>query len=1069
MEPTTPPELRIAAALITKDSTATIREALASVRPFVDHVFVYDTGSTDGTVELLESMNHDAPLWADPQTGIVVDPTVERDQDAPPLVEVPLAPITVQKGEWRDDFAWARQQSWNMIPTDEFGWALWLDDDDVVQGAQWLRPLIMQAHPACDGFIFQYDYARDESGACVCVLWRERLLRLSAGYYWLNPVHEVLVPPGRPAALAMVPAEQIRYIHNRPPERYSPDRNLKILQRQRTLDLENGEPTSPRTLAYLGTELMAKGDFVGAIPYLHEYLQHPDAGIGDERSQVHHKLAICLRVIGNPMGAVEAEMMGLRERDDWSETYIGLAQAFEQLGQYDRAIREAHRALELGVPRTALIVNPLEFTLLPWITIANSCVQLGRGDQAKAAMQQALAAAPDNPQVKARAAEIEALVARSEIEQAVHHLREVLVRHDENLKAYMLMEHAVPYVVEEQPGIVKARADQREMVAHYLRPEEYERWYRDEPKESTVPDEHVENIGQYIPRAQRLLEGLLEQEKQLGRKPRLLDLGSNDMWMGCFLWKSAGIHVDGVELNRQSVEKGLKRMETFGAPGKLLHGNLYDAPLLTKGRKYDAVSLFEVLEHVPDVEKTLDLMESLLKPGGTIYISTPNGAYERGLIDGWANVERKGHLRAIPVHELVDRFQARGVVQTVELQHGDRVTFASYTPAPRKSRVVLYAGAGWEPWSPASIRTTGLGGSETALVQVAMRLADRGHHVTVYSGAETGFYGGAMFRPFTAWDPTDDPDLLIVSRVAHVFDNPIGAKKTALWCHDHSYPGVLTEERSAGIDHVVVLSEWQKERFARLYPFLQDRLTLIRNGISETSLDGSESRYPDRDRPFAERAPRVVYSSSADRGLDVLLQVWPRIRESVPDAELHVFYGWDVFDRVAATNPGLLGYKQHVLQLVDAAGGEQGGVFMRGRVGQQVLAEEMQNARVWGYPGWFLETSCIGAMEARAAGLPIVCSDLGALKETVGEHGLLLPWGPDEDVRCNETPEYQDRFVKAVVDRLTDEQVWTHWHREAITNVHGLDWSYRIVEWEQLIPTRKTGKQKRSSRAKAKK
>lgn len=1054
---------KIAACLITKDSAETIERAIDSIRPFVDEICVYDTGSTDETVELLEGLNDDV-LYISPE-GVFRRPIEMSSEDLESGFQtVPLAPIRVERGEWRGDFAWAREQSYAMV-SDDVEWTLWLDDDDEVVGAQHFRMLAAQAPPDLDGYIFMYDYARDEHGQCVCQLWRERLMRRSAGYRWLNPVHEVQVPPDRPAVLANIPPEQVRYVHHRPPERgiADPDRNLRILVAQRSEALESGELPGPRTLAYIGTELMAKGDLAPAIPYLEEYLRHPEAGWSDERSQVYHKLAACLRAIGNPQAAVEAEMQALRERDDWAETYVGLSLSFAMLGQWDRAVREAKRGLDLGVPQTPLIVNPLEFTLLPLLTIAEGCVHLNRPDEAQAALERALALSPGNTYAQAKAAELRALLAQNEILGAVLLLRETLVRHDENLKAYVLLEQAVPYVIAERPELVKARADQREMVAHYLRPKEYDRWYREEPKESTVEDDFVPEIGEYIPRAKRLLEGLREQEASLGRKPRLIDLGANDMWLACYLWCQAEYVVDGIELNRQSVEKGLARMERFGAPGKLHHGNIAEASALLNGARYDAVSLFEVIEHVPDVEAALDICEGLLAPGGIVYVSTPNGAYERGAINAWARVERKGHLRAIPVHDLIDTFSRRGEVEFSELQHDDRVTFASYRPKPRKGRVTFYAGAGWEPWSPASINQGGLGGSETALVQVATRLAGAGYQVTVYSGSEPGFFAGALYRPFTAWDPTDEPDLLVVSRLCHVFDNPIGAKRSALWCHDHSYPGQLTEARAEKIDSIVVLSRWQQHRFARLYPFAASKLKLIRNGITVRGPDG-EDRHPDAKRPFAERAPRVVYSSSADRGLDVLLELWPQIRAEVPEAELHVFYGWQVFDRVAMTNPALLAYKARVLELVEQAGAEEGGVFMRGRVGQRELAAEMMDARVWGYPTNFLETSCIGAMEARAAGLAIVTSDLGALAETVGEHGYLVPWEADEDEPHNASAGYREMFVKRVVAALTDERGWLELHRAARRGVASLDWNTRVAAWEKLMAPPAAAKKRRRAK-----
>ena len=1061
---------KIAACLIVKNSAATIERAIDSIRLYVDEINIYDTGSTDGTVELLERLNEKKSQGFVKQTGLPVedwDETLDVDAfqkvalDDHPHTAVALAPIRVQRGEWRDDFSWARQRSFEMA-SDDCDWLLWLDDDDEIVGAPNLRVFADRAPADLDGFVFQYDYAQDEAGNCVCVLWRERLIRKSAGYEWRGPVHEVLVPPdGKAPNFAGIPAEQCRYIHARPAGRYDPDRNLDILRKQAADAEAAGVPVDPRTLAYLGTEHMAKGAFAEALPFLERYLAHPDAGFGDERAQIHHKLATCLRSLGNVQAAVGCELAATAERDDWAENMIGLAQSFAMLGQWDRAERWAKRALEQGMPQSPLILNPLEFTLIPLTVIADAAINTGRSEEARAAITRALQIVPANEWIRAKHAEIERLVGENEIVGALMLLREVLVRHDENLKAWHLVSECVPYIVAERPEIVKARADQREMVLHYLRPAEYLRWYKDEPKESSLTDDHIDMVGEWLGRVAGLEQGLREQEAELGRKPRLLDLGCNDWWMGEYFARQ-GYRCDGVELNQRSYDLALERIERFGRDVTVVQGDLHDAAKLlneageglARGAvetvKYDAVSMFEVFEHVPDIEFTLDRIEDLVAPGGRVYLSTPNGAFEQGQLPGWAKVERKGHLRALPLSELAEVLSPRGEIVALGQTNGDRVGFAAYKPGRKKGRVVFYAGAGWEPWSPASINTTGLGGSETALVQVSARLAADGWDVRVYSGAEPGLYAGALWRPFTAWDPTDECDLLVVSRLAHVFDNPIGARQTALWCHDHSYPGILTEERAAKIDHVVVLSDWQRDRFARLYPWVEEKLTIIRNGITLNGIGEDDDRYPDADRPFADRKPRCVYSSSADRGLDVMLEVWPKIRDQVPDAELHVFYGFDILDRVAIANPGLLAYKQHVLKLAADAGGEDGGVFLRGRIGQKDLIEEMQQARVWSYPTAFMETSCIGAMEARASGLAIVTSDLAALAETVGDHGCLIPSPGGEEEPVNGSPVYKRRFVSQVVKALSDERAWKRMHLAARDGFDELSWDPRTEQWAAL-------------------
>lgn len=1053
--------MKIAACLITRNSETVLERALTSIRPFVQGVFIYDTGSTDGTFELVEKLNETTELEVELPAAADVNGEQESGK-----ATIPLAPITIRRGEWRDDFAWAREQSFTM-PDDSFDWVLWLDDDDVIVNAEQLPVLAATAPAEVDGYVLFYDYARDEAGNCVCQLWRERLIRRDRGYEWKGVVHEVLCPPeGRPSGMVMVPPEQIHYRHERPADRYPSDRNLALLRAEAGRD---GEQTTPRTLAYLGTELMTTGDqsnVAEACQWFERYLNHPEATWSDERVQVHHKLAACLRILGRVEAAAEIEFRALRERDDWAETYSGLCETFAVMGEWARSEHWAKLCLQTyeqtdrGVRTTPIIINPLELTFLPYVRLSEACVNTGRYQEAKDWLAKAAAIAPQHPLVTERAALYEKHQFEGELVQAMLTLREASIRFDENLKALILLEHA-PYVIQDHPAIVQARAAARENTAHttvrvIAEPNaEYLRWYADEPKESTVTDEMVPHAGDGFHRVSFLEQGLAEQEAELGRKPTVLDLGCNDFWMGAYLM-GKGYQVDGVELNLRSYELALERAERFrgGGPAPLIvHGDLHDAHRLLDGCRYDAISLFEVIEHVADPAKTMAACEKLLNPGGRVYISTPDGAFEQGRLARWQVTERKGHLRAWPAHEFADRVSARGVIKTMDFGQG--LTVLSYTPAKRRGKVVFFAGPCFEKWHPQQALTTGLGGSETALVQVATRLGLAGWQVKVYADVDPAMSaGGVIWRPHTAWDPMEDCDAMVVSRIPGAFEAPMRAPTRVLWCHDHSYPGLLTEELAARMTHVVTLSEWQRARFARLYPFLEGKLELIRNGITTVGLDGAD-RYPDGERSFSERKPRCVYSSSADRGLDVLLELWPQIRERVPDAELHVFYGFEILDRAAIVTPGLAEYKRKVLDLADLVGGEDGGVFLRGRTAQPVLAEEMQQARVWSYPTGFLETSCIGAMEARAAGLPIVTSELGALRESVGAHGQMIPWALEETEPWNQDRSYRTSFVDAVCRLLTDEQAWDGWHRRARAGVAGLDWSRRIPGWERVLRARK--------------
>ena len=1052
--------------LIVRNSEHCIERSLDSVRPFVDGIFVFDTGSTDGTVELLRKLARRKIGYVETDAG---------------RVKMPLAPITVKRAKPSEvptsedgllgDFSWARDQSFAMVP-EEFDFLAWMDDDDIVVGAQHLRSLASKAHPALDGYVMFYDYARDpETGANVCALWRERLLRRKSPeeWGWRNAVHEVWLPhehTGLVPNYLMLPPFQVHYRHERPEGRYASTRNLRILERVVKEEVAAGREPDPRTKAYMGTELMSHGQFQAAVPWLNSYLEDGRTSVGDERSQVYHKLAICLRALGQPMASIEVEFTAIKERDDWAENAVGLAESFAEIGEWKRCETWAHRAIELGQPQSMLILNPLEFTLIPYVRIAQAQIAQKRYETAAEWIGKAMAIQPSNPIVlqTARQAETEGL--RERAVQALLTLRELCVRFDENWKAHEILENA-PYIVGDDARVVQARAMQRENVMHALRPDEYRRWYEDEPKETGVADDLLESAADHLAvRVKFLLAQAQQFETEHGRKPRMLDLGCNDGWMAAYLWQKGEFVCDGVELNKEAAQHAAERLARFGSPGRIVQGDIHDAyelldiayagdtsvPSIITGddprQPYDIVSCFEVFEHVPDTDRLLSVMESLLTPDGIACVTTPNGAYEDGNLPMWQIVERKGHLRALTAVELGAILASRGSIENMIVHDEGRLTYAAWKPGRKKGKVIFYAPGAYEQWSAESINATGIGGSETCLIYLALGLAEREMDVRVYSDAKPGVIGNTIWRPSSAFDPTEEADAIIVSRHPGAFNVELHAPIRALWCHDATYGEMMNPRLAERMTDVICLSDWSQRSFEEQYPFLAGKTRVIRNGISLVSGKG-DPKFPNGDRTFGERKPRCIYSSSADRGLDKLLEWWPRIRRIVPDAELHVFYGWETLDRAAIMRPDLLAFKAKILELLSAAGGEQGGIFMRGRIGQNALYSEMQEARVWSYPTYFAETSCIGAMEARAAGLALVTSDHAALHETVGEHGLLLTVGDSYTPELD--TDYEDKFVGAVAKLLADEETWTRWHTVAREGIEDLTWARRLDDWMALV------------------
>lgn len=994
----------------------------------VDFVVVVDTGSSDRTVEIAK------------QRGCRV---------------VDFA--------WCDDFSAARTVSYEALPAVDF--TLWADCDDIIEGAEHLHGLAANMPPAIAGTIHRYDYAQDANGNCTCELWRERLVRQGIGEHWDLPVHEVLKVPGQ-----LMHAEQGVWRHRTPLERERDvERNYKILKAD--YEKAGDELPSVRTIAYLGTEALALGRREEAIACFEEHLAHPEATWDQERCQVAHKLSLAIRMPQEGESEPSAEVLeasagaayrAIQERPDWADGYIDLAEISMVRGESERALAFCDTAQRLDPPRTLLIINPMLYSYQPELIRSVALSKLNRAEEALEATEKVLAVTPERQDIHAQAQAIRGVLMAERAKEQFLGLREILVRHDENWKATKLME-CCPYFLLDRPEIGQARMDQREMTLHALEPEVYEGYYRDNPGEAPFELQGVPiaDAHETFHRLAFLRAGLDATAKRRGVSKadlRVLDLSANDGWCLANLaeagYGTAGA-LHGCELNTGAAQRAAAREQLVDLDAaEVVEANLFDAAEHFDPASYDAVVCFETIEHVPDTRALLEQMCRFASDvnSGQIFVSTPDGAFERGNIGDWARVESKGHLRAMRAPDLAAELCEFGRIDELALEQ--RLVVAALTPMPRAGKVIFYAGL--VDALPEKILEQGMGGSETALVKMAEHFARRGYDVRVYAGGGGGLRGDhvsvdrdehsggqVLYCPAAAWDPGERCDLFVASRLPEAFDRTIAAGRRALWLHDADYADRLTEERAARATDIIVLSEFQREHLSERYPFLADHpgLFVSRNGI-ETEFF---KRLP------KNRKPWVVYSSSPDRGLDVLLECWPRVLELCAEADiepqLHHTYA-PVYAEFRKQYPHLQAFHAGIEKLQAATES----VVAHDHMNQRELARLFAKSKVWAYPSWtspsseaFPEISCITAVEAQAAGCVPVALKNGALPESVVSGALLAMGVKDGKL----SPAWRERFAEQIVKGLSDEDWRAAQGADGRAFAMTRDWEGVADEWEE--------------------
>jgi len=265
------------------------------------------------------------------------------------------------------------------------------------------------------------------------------------------------------------------------------------------------------------------------------------------------------------------------------------------------------------------------------------------------------------------------------------------------------------------------------------------------------------------------------------------------------------------------------------------------------------------------------------------------------------------------------------------------------------------------------------GGSETAGAYVMHELRRRGHRVDFVN--ELPAISGRTC------------DIFISLREVICFTEALNGLKIPgrlkyLWCQDDADLAFLDKLRDPetagkiyeGIDGVMMLSHYQQSRWRHELHLPDDKVFQTSNGIPL-------EKFASPPALLSSRGKRCYYASSPERGLKLLLEVWPEIRRNVRDGELFVLSSHPRYPGAPRTP---------ILQeLYDKAKSLEGaGVRFLSSVGQKKLREVAQQCRVLAYPCGFAETSCICAMEAMASGCVVVGTSLGALPETAWRNPL---------------------------------------------------------------------------------
>lgn len=347
---------------------------------------------------------------------------------------------------------------------------------------------------------------------------------------------------------------------------------------------------------------------------------------------------------------------------------------------------------------------------------------------------------------------------------------------------------------------------------------------------------------------------------------------------------------------------------------------------------------------------------------------------------------------------------------------------------------IVFIASNCVPFHARSLDERPLGGTETAVIRLSAAMQRRGHDVFVVTSHENPPYSSPHYLPLRAIGDLPNVDVLVAVRDWQAALVPISANFRAIWTGDAADQpatyGLGDKRIIDAIDALFLVSHWHAETMSRHAQFPLERIFVLRNGVHLEYFQSREKKDPHR----------FIYSSTPYRGLEHIPRIFGEIQRQLPTASMHVFSAFDVYSGAGKT-PQAESAKFEALKSELSA---IPNCFVHGNVLQSTLAKEFMKSSVLLYPNTFAETSCITAMEAQAAGCVVVTTALGALPETVGAAGMLIPGLPGG-------PEYDRAMIDGALRIVSDRDLFSRMASSGLRQAASLSYEERAVELEQYL------------------
>ena len=259
-----------------------------------------------------------------------------------------------------------------------------------------------------------------------------------------------------------------------------------------------------------------------------------------------------------------------------------------------------------------------------------------------------------------------------------------------------------------------------------------------------------------------------------------------------------------------------------------------------------------------------------------------------------------------------------------------------------------------------------------------------------------------------------------------------------LWSHDLPEDPESAKVRDPNFRNkfhkLAFVSNWQYQRYQLIngVPY-NDHSIVIEHGI-----DPAPESVVTKDN----KTIRIVYTSTPQRGLEIVVPVFEHMAEQYKNIHLDVFssfkiYGWAKADE--QYEPLFERIRNHPQ------------MTYHGVVPNDQLKEHLNKSHIFAYPSIWLETACIAMMEAMSAGLICVHPNFGALPETAG--GTTIMYQGDFDDK-NKHANIFAKYLQAAIEMVgSDSHIKIHCDGRFNIDRAKMQWNQLLTNLLERYPT----------------